>query len=403
VAPARLPPLGPRTAEAGARKLVVDAREAERGPGVYASLAAALLEAKPGDAILIRSNAVLRVDPVQLNKKSLANLTIRPWSGYRPVLVLEAAEKESALFTVHDGKLRLENLELRLEPDRDGFTAQAVVALAGDGEYTLKGCLVTLDKGGRDTALALAALPEAGKVMRGDGPRGRTHDEGPRLALEGCFVRGEGDLVAGRSRPFELEAKGTLAALGGSLLSVDATAEMPAAGAAQKMAVRLSQVTTYLGGALLHLSAGRDLKGVVPVQVTPSRCLFLQAPGARPLVYLEGSEEKALARKLDWQGGTNGYGGYTSLLEQQPPGEAMMLPPVNRELWKTNYNEAASKFGVEPATPPAADEPFTQLTPAQFKLPEESAGFGAAPAELQRLATRGTDARRAPAEGPGGS
>jgi serine/threonine protein kinase len=407
VAPSPLPPLGPRPAGAGGRQRVVDPREAESRPGVYASLAAAVLEARPGDVIVIRSNAVLRVDPVQLNKPNLADLTIRPSTGYHPVLVLAAAsEKEAALFTVHDGKLRLENLELRLEPGKDGFTSQAVVALAGDGECTLKGCLVTLDKAGRDTPLALAALPEAGKVMRSEAPRARTHDEGPRLALEGCFVRGEGDLVAGRSRAFELEAKNTLAALGGSLLSVDAPAEAPAAAASQKVSVRLSQVTTYLGGALLHLSAGRDLKGVVPVRVEPSRCLFLQAPMGRPLVYLEGSEEKALARKLDWQGGVNGYGGYTSLLEQQPPGEAMMLPPVNREGWKTNYNEASSKFGVELAAPPAAEEPFMQLTPAQFKLPDESAGFGADPDGLPRPAPRGADARRvrpASAEEAGGS
>jgi len=280
------------------------------------------------------------------------------------------------------------------------------VALAGDGECTLKGCLVTLDKGGGDTALSLAVLPEAGKVMKSDGPRPRAHDDGPRLALERCFVRGEGDLVAGRSRPFELEAKNTLAALGGSLLSVDATAESPAAGATQKVSVRLTQVTTYLGGALLHLSAGRDLKGVVPVRVAPERCLFLQAPGGRPLVYLEGSEEQALARKLDWQGGVNGYGGYTSMLEQQPPGEAMMLPPLNREKWKTTYGESSSKFGVELATPPGADEPFVQLTPAQFKVPDESGGLGADPAALRRPATRGTDARRArpaSAEEDGGS
>jgi hypothetical protein len=392
VAPASLP----RLTEAGGRERIVDPREAESRPGVYASLAAAVLDAKPGDVILVRSDGVLRVDPVQLNKKNLGNLTIRPYPRCHPVLVLTTTDKEAALFTVLDGTLRLENLELRLVPDKDGFTSQALVALAGDGECLLKGCLITLDKGGHDTALALAALPEAGKVMKSDGPAGRTHEQGPRLSLEGCFVRGDGDLIAGRSRPFELEAKNTLTALGGSLLNVDAKEEGPAAGAVPKAALlRLTQVTTYLGGSLLHLSVGKELKGVVPVRVEPSRCLFLPAPGAKPLVYLEGSEEKALARKLDWQGGVNGYGSYTSLLEQQPPGEAMMLPPVNRESWKTNYGESGSKFNLEPAAPPAVDEPFTQLAPAQFKLPDNVTGCGADPATLPRPAPRGTDAPRA--------
>jgi hypothetical protein len=393
VAPQVLP--RPQRADAG-RERIVDPREAESRDGVYASLAGAVAESRPGDVILIRSNAVLREGPVTLNKKGLG-LTIRPCPGYRPVLVLAAAEKEAALFTVHDGKLLLENLELRLEPDRDGFTAQALVALAGDGECTLKGCLVTLERAGRDTALALASLPEAGKVMRGEGPPARAHDQGPRLFLNGCFVRGDGDLVAGRSRPFELELKNTLAALGGSLLNVDATAEAPAAALTAKAAVRLTQVTTYLGGPLLHLSVGKDLKGVVPVEVRPQDCLFVPAPSARQLVYLEGSEEKALQeKKLDWRGVRNAYGGYTAMLEQQPPGEAMMLPPLNREGWK--QFETTSKFGVELASPPAEGDAFAQLAPAQFKLPEDMAGFGADTAALPRPTPRAPDARRAAAE-----
>jgi hypothetical protein len=396
VAPRRLPGPDSKGPDGERRARIVDPREAESGDGVYASLAAAVLAAKPGDVILVRSNAVLRVDPVLLNKKDLGNLTIRPCPSYRPVLVLEAAERDAAMFTVHDGKLLLENLELRLEPDKDGFTSQALVALAGDGECVLKGCLVTLDKAGHETALALATLPEAGKVMKSDLLPGRTREQGPRLSLEGCFVRGDGDLVAGRSRPFELEAKKTLAALGGSLLNVDATAEGPAAATPLRAALKLNQVTTYLGGPLLHLSVGKDLKGVVPVEVRPQDCLFVPAPAARQLVYLEGSEEKALEKKLEWSGGRNAYGrGYNSMLEQQPPGEAMMLPPLNQEGWKKFTGETTSRFGVELAGAPAEGDAFAQLTPAQFKLADDVTGFGADPAALPRPASRGPAARRA--------
>ncbi len=141
---------------------------------------------------------------------------------------------------------------------------------------------------------------------------------------------------------------------------------------------------------------------MVPVQVRPQDCLFVPAPAAQPLVKLEGSEEKALKDKLTWEGGRNAYAaGYTSLLEQQPPGEAMMLPPLNREGWKTFTGETTSKFGVELLSPPAADGPFPQLMPGQFKVADELSGFGADEERLSRLLRRGTDARRASAPADG--
>ena len=54
----------------------------------------------------------------------------------RPDMTLEEAQV---------AKKRHLAAKLRLEPGREGFTAQALVALAGDGECTLRGCLVTLE------------------------------------------------------------------------------------------------------------------------------------------------------------------------------------------------------------------------------------------------------------------
>jgi hypothetical protein len=384
--PEHLPPLEPKpeAVARGAVRVVCPGKN-DSSNGLYPSLPAAALDARPGDVILLRANDELPVDSVSLNKKEVADLTIRPDRGYHPVLTLGVtSDRDAALFHVHDGKLRLEDLEFRLRPGSDEFKAQSLIALVGDGQCTLRRCVVTLDRAGRETSLAVAALPEAGKVMRTDMPPGRSRDQGPRLVLEDCLVRGEGDLVCVRcqqaGRPVELEVKNTLAALGGSLLNVEVGADAAAPAAAQKVVVRLAQVTTYLGHHLIQLQAGKDLKGLVPVVCKPTDCLFVPAPAGRSLLHVEGAEveEKALREKLQWDGDRNAYGAFTSLLDQQPPGDEMPLL-MSLDKWKAFTGEGAgSKFGVKPAAVPPADTPFTQVLPSQFKPAEDLPGAGAA-------------------------
>src|SRR5205823_5570981 len=82
--------------------------------GIYPSLDAAVGQARPGDTILVRHDGALPLDPVQLTKKNLGDLTIRPARWFRPVIVPgEISEPETALFRVQDGKLVLERLEFR--------------------------------------------------------------------------------------------------------------------------------------------------------------------------------------------------------------------------------------------------------------------------------------------------
>src|SRR5262249_381754 len=149
------------------------------------------------------------VDRVGLDKKDLRDLTIRAARRFRPVLTLgEVSEADTALFRVHDGRLHLEGLELLLKPSKKSFTAQAVVALAGDGECVMRECVVTLDRNDFDATLTLASLAAAGRAMKLDMEPARSRDQGPRLALENCFVRGDGDLLSSpTARPCTLELK----------------------------------------------------------------------------------------------------------------------------------------------------------------------------------------------------
>jgi serine/threonine protein kinase len=376
-----LPPL-----KDGRRELIVEKRpKVDEAARRYPSLHHALLDAQPGDRILLRLDGEVRLDPLALDGAKLGDLTIRAAGGFHPVLTLgDTQEADAVLFRVYNGKLRLEELELRLRPSRDA-TSQAVVSFLGDGECTFKDCLITLDRSGRTTPLMVAVLNEPGRLMR---KPDATADQKPRIGLENCVVRGQGDLIWSQGgQPAELALKNSLIALTGSLLSVEGNKDMPPPMSA--LSVRLQRVTTYLGGNLLRLKAAKDLKSVAQIQCTPEECLFLPGAGDRVLIHLEGpeSEERGLKGKVSWETGKNAYGNFTTLLEQQTIGAMMQMPlPSNLEAWKTSFSgEMDSEYNIKlPAASDAAALP--QLLPSAFRIPEALKDYGADLTALRNLA-----------------
>jgi hypothetical protein len=385
--PESLPMVQDNLDKTGGRLLVVELDSNDSTNGIYPSLPQAILAALPGDTICIRHNGVLPVSPIRLDKGHLADLTIRPWRRFRPILTLGATtEKETGLFRVHAGRLRLEKLEFLLEPSEEQSRLQ-VVNLAGDGECSFEGCAITLGRGATGSseaslAVALLDLPGREMKMKTEFP-GRSADQGPLLSLEGCFVRGEGDLLWNRaSRPCELTVSNSLVALKGSLLNLEVPPDAPAPPAAQKVQLNLRNVTTWLGNSLIHLAPGREGKGLVPVACAPVECLFLPALASRPFIQVEVSEisKKALEEKLRWSGVKNAYGGFKSMVEHQPTGEEMMRQlPVSLEAWRASASVREEESLFEVKQPKAADAagPFTQVEASWFAQPEEYLGRGA--------------------------
>jgi hypothetical protein len=395
--PATLPAL-PEKGELGVRRfLVVERGENDSSNGLYDSLDAAVANVRPGDTILIRHNGELAINPVHLNKKGLSDLTIRPARRFRPVLVLgETAELETSLFRLHEGKLRLEALEFRLTPPRRKKpTLQTLVALAGDGECSLRQCVVTLQQSG-ETRLALATLTEPGKVMKLDMLPTRSRDQGPKLSLEGCFVRGEGDLLWTRAtRPFGLEAKRTLAALSGSLLSLGVLPDARAPEDSQRTQVSLQDVTAYVGGPLVRLATGKDPCGLVPLTIKASNSLFVPAGTGKTMISLEGSdtEDKTLRDMVAWEGGPNTYGAFKTLLAQQPAGDEMPMHFLGPEKWKTQPGEDSSVFAAELVKSPPDETRFSRMEPGQFAPPRDAADSGAPLAALPKPTPAGGEAK----------
>jgi serine/threonine protein kinase len=355
----------PATMLAG--KKVVDPREnGDSARGIYSSLEAALADAKPGDEIAIRCNGELPIRQTMFVKSSAGSVTIkRADESWHPILVLDKDHDgpQAALFNVQGGQLSLESLEFRLRPKGDRFDSQAVAKLGGDGSVTFKDCVVTLD--GRESALPLAAvmLPDYKEAMLTPGASGT-----PKAVFDGCFIRGDGDLVLARaSRRFDVDVRQSLVALTGSLLNVDLGAREAAPDDKQQENLRLERVTAYLGGHLARLKAA-NLKSLAPIHCSPVKSLLVSAGDRKALLHVEAGPAKApeAARALlPWKGEGNNYANFSPMLDQQPGDNEGAFPAASDE-WRaadTGSKSDEVKFPERLWPDPASELSLADLSP----------------------------------------
>jgi serine/threonine protein kinase len=383
----KLPELRKTPDVASRRELVVQRKKkTDEEKGLFRKLESALLYAQPGDTIRLQLDGEIKIDPRLLSDQKLTDLTIRADPGFDPILTINEEEQGNvpALFAVCNGKLRLEGLKIRLRPRGDDDWC-AVVSFFGDGECILKNCLVTLERSSRKAALAVLPQTRMAKAT--------SSTKRPRLLVENCFIRGQGDFLwmqDGHSA--EVAIDNSLIALSGSLLNIESNRQgekddQPSSTA--PLALRLRKVTTYLGENLIRMHADKDVKRLPKLRCEPSDCLFLPARD-RALVRLEGPEveEKSLREKMSWESnGTNAYGNFTFLLEQQAVDSMMKLPSMsNHETWQRDVSgETGSRYSVKLPSPPPADAVFTQLLPSAFRPEDGLKDYGADLSALRSL------------------
>lgn len=355
------------------RKLVVDPSSSGGGDAatkIFSKLEQAVLEARPGEEILVRKTGELSVEPIRLDKPNV-DLTIRPYRGYHPVLVLgDSPDKDVSMFRLQDGRLKLEELEFRLKPRlREGKEeAQAVVGIAGQGHCAFKRCVITLgnDGGGDAASLSIVALADPKDVMKMGAPVRAM----PELVFENCFARGRGSFLSVRaSRAFELRADNCVAALNGSFCNVEGSSakELPAT-AAQ---ITLGRITGVFAGNLLQLHTQREAKDLVPVVVRANECVFSASAG-QPLVHIDGEVNQVTKRTLTWEGRRNVYLNYKQLLDQSK-GEENTMGAFNKDKWIafTGENDALFEGVRFLSAPPNTDRALLETVPLQFRLKAE--------------------------------
>jgi len=358
----------------GKKQKVVDPSAPMSKDQVYPTLTGALEDARPGDEILIKQgskNRLVEVTPVRLRHD--LGVTLKPYPDHHPVLTLaaNADEEDAALFRLHSGQIKFEQLEFALKPDRQGFKAQCVIAMRGNAQAAFKQCIFTLAdesaaSGARLSVVTLLDTKDAMKMPVRD-PR-----SAPEIQMENCLVRGDGDCLSVRvSRPFDFEIDNCIVALSGSLVAVEGSgAEPPLLPAAR---IRLDRVTTYLTDHLVQLRAGKNGKGLVPTGVSAVNCLFA-AGGSKAFINLDGLDgEKQMKELFIWEGRHNAYDGFDRLLDQQPAGEAMVMLRYDQEKWRMFANESDPQplFVRARCFELGADRPLAQVVPEDFRAKGE--------------------------------
>jgi hypothetical protein len=317
--------------------------------GVFPTLARALA-ARP-QVLLIRYTGRLEVDPFELPPRADTNLTIKPDPGSKPVLVPAPAglKRADGLFKLFgksgSGRLVLDGLHFRLPAGR----APAVAVLPGGGTLEIRNSVITMEDG-EDLAVVSLIDPRNEMMMAPAGPESWPV---PKVTVENVFVRGKGRLLAVKgSRPFELDVKNALAALDSTLIDVEpSTADPSAFGSG---IVRLTRVTTYLAGSLLHFRAAERKMDTTPAglartEVTANNCVFAPAGvAADPLVRADRVDTKdQLTRWFGWQGKENVYGYNKSkvVLETRPSDpEAMAQARIDGDAWLALTLEEGDPF-----------------------------------------------------------
>jgi hypothetical protein len=237
--------------------------------------------------------------------------------------------------TSGSGKLVLDGLHFRLPAGR----VPAVVVLPGGGQLEVRNSVITLEESDDPAAAVLLTDPRGEMMMSTTGQESWPN---PKVTLENVFVRGKGRLLAVRqSRPFELEVKNTLAVLDGTLIDIDPYPAPTDPSMFGTGTVKLTRVTTYLGGSLIHVRAAERktdtaATGLAKTEVTATDCVFAPADGSgEPFVRadrLDGKDQ--VAAWLLWKGKDNVYGyDRKGVILEVRSGDAMPPKPFDGDVW----------------------------------------------------------------------
>ncbi len=346
-------------------------------PGLYTRLDQAIPNLKPGDELLIKANGPIRVSPTDLTAPKNLELTIRPFEGYRPVLVPdESLKTDDAMFKMQAGQLTFAGVQFQLptRPNR-GEESRSLVTMLG-GTCNFRDCVITLEERG-EVRLSVAHItdPAREKMV----PQFAELLPTPRLKLENSWVRGKGDLLTvNPSRPFELDIDNALVVLDGTLIEI-APGVKEIAGSSS---IYLDRLTTYLSEHFLHLQASTpsiempDRLGLVPTRVEPKNCVFVPGgPYPLSLVRLEGLPSETSLREqriLSWAGAQNNLYGFDPmqpLVEIQARESGIPLKPYDQASWLAFTLEAGRPF-AEPrfAVRPVPGQPLTNIRAEEFRI-----------------------------------
>jgi hypothetical protein len=336
--------------------------------------------ARPGDAIEIRHDGTLPCPTIRWTQPGL--LTVRPATGFRPVLLIDDGAKAAAaasLVDVHRGEIAFDTLEFSADAAN-----RAIVRLEPGAGVRMSRCVVTLDGG----AAAVRSEPDDGDRMAMAGTTGTT-----RVRIDESIVRGRGTLFAGTSpRASVVELADSLVALDGRVVAFDG--QEIDRDDERRDRVTVQRCTVALAGTFLHAKPGRGR--LLPIELDVQRSLFApvgRTPG--PFVAVVGGEAAVgLESYVTWLGdGSNRYANwdrsaaFAEVQSAEPTGPAMTATLELDDWVRRITREPATAIGRERFRGKAITAAsLIEALPDDFAVtrrrPEESTPFGADPTRL---------------------
>jgi hypothetical protein len=360
-----------------ANVLVVDPRGA--GAGVYTTLRAACLEAKPNDVIALRFDGELEEPrPIRLENKPL---TIRAQDGYRPLIVFrpvgndQVAYPRSMLF-LSGGRLNLVNVALELIVPRS-FVAEpwTLLEVQQAEQVRLERCSLTI-RNATDQGLTwlpgvsfidVTGLPSSAMMMN-DAP---TPIPSADIELQHCVARGQATFVrafAGQS--FDLAWQNGVLAVTEQFYAARAGSMTPRAGA--RVAFDLRHLTVRADGGFCRMEGGAT-RNFVPAEI---RCVdsILAAGGGRPTAVVEVIAEPGPESKdvLVWHGNRNAYDGFATFWRSLSAGAQQSPEDWTLVRWRDTWGDGEDVAGawttIDWRTPADAGRPVHVHVLADYAL-----------------------------------
>lgn len=337
---------------------IVDSESA----GPFKFLAQALAGAKDGDVIYIKAGENREVVVAPFTLTGDITVTLKPFEDHKPILVLKKGfrDKDTAMFKVQDGTLKVFGMEITLDPSADGFESQSFVHLGEAATCQFVHCVFNL-KATSDVKLNVVTFVDLANMMK----MGTPNTAGAGVRFDECVVRGKGDLVLLKGcRRLRVDVKSSFIALDGSLLDIEsANKPMPMD---EGVRWKMSKSSVFVTDSLFALRSKSNGKGLSETHVDVDNCLLVSnAPEQQPIVNLDTEGTISLEKLFKWRGEKNYFANFeaASVIEWktffEPTLESgtLTFPKLNDEqlktLWEATpewfaYTETINGFGIPP-------------------------------------------------------
>ena len=202
----------------------------------------------------------------------------------------------------------------------------------------------------------------------------------PRIVLEKCTIRGEGDLVTLRaSRPLDLQVKDSLVYLQGSLVQQQQGAAKERT-ADDAVSIRVDHSAILTEAAMLQIHAGKSTmpRFQHPFRVVTTDSLFVRL-GDQPIVLLDVPDvmEKMVTQHVDWRGQKVDRGdAFVNFGPNDPvlavsPAENGIAPQFIERDWQENYYKQTANLRFFAADPIRLVRPLSGQDPGELVSPTD--------------------------------